>query len=139
MRCSKPGLVIWAGAIALTPHAAPGPLGAQLAGHLNHAAHRHAVGEVAPPEGVDAAERGHVDDAAPAGTQHTAAALLAGEELPDQHPPEGPLKLLDRDLLRVPQPVGAGDVRQDIDAAELTVHPGEEGPELVEIVNVAGD
>ena len=120
------------------PHPAAGPLRAQLAGHLGDAAHGGAVGGVAPPHGRQAGQGADVDDAAPAGGEHAPARLLAAAEPPHHQPLQGPAHIVEDQVLRRPEDdLAAGDVGQNVDAAELAVQALEHGPDLLRVGDVA--
>ena len=101
------------------------PLGAEFAGHLDDGRHRHAVGDVPPPQSGDAGDRADVDDAASAGGEHPPTRFLACAE-PTQHEVTPDLfHIFERDVFRRAEGGFSSDVAEEIDSAELAIQGAE--------------
>ena len=103
------------------PHSTAAPFGAQLASHLGHRAHRHAVGDVAAPQRGGAGQRTDIHDAAASGRQHASARFLTHAEAPHHQVSPRLFDILKRDLFRASQHAVARHVAEEVDAAKFSV------------------
>src|SRR5262249_44664127 len=115
------------------------PFRAELARHLGHGAHGHAVGNVASPHGGNAGQGADVDDAALPGSQHAPARFLATTESAENQVPPGGFNVLQGDLLRSRPDRLTGDIAQEIDTSEVAVEFAEHRLYLFRFGNVARD
>src|SRR5262249_20175127 len=120
-------------------NAAASPLRAQLACHLRHGAHGHAVGDMAAAQRGNAGERTNVYNAAPSRFEHAAPRFLTAAEAAVDEVAPSTLDVVQGDLLGLTQNAFTGDIAQEIDPAELAVKLGKHRANLLRIGDVAGD
>ena len=112
-------------------HATAAPLRTQLAGHLDHCAHGHAVGDTAATERRDTRHRTEIDDAPSAGCQHSATSFLAATKTTVDETPPCPFDIVQGHVFWSPADGFPGDVGNEIDAAEMIIDPIEHRTNLL--------
>ena len=120
------------------PHAAAAPFRAQLAGHLRHRAHRHAVADVAAPQRRCAGQRTDIDNAAASGCQHAPARFLTHAEAPQHQVSPRLFDIRQRDLFRASQHAVTRHIAEEVDAAKFGIQPPKQAADLLRVRHIAG-
>ncbi len=115
------------------PDPVPGVVDGQVAGHRLHRGLGRPAGQVVGHDELAAAQRGEVDDAAPAPPRHQRGGALGAREAALEVGVEGPVDQLVGDLAARHQGTVGGVVDQDVEAAEalldLVEHPVDLAPD----------